>query len=328
MKLLCPLSAGKDSQATLLWCIEKYGVQNIIAIFCDTKWEHDLTYKHLDYLVKKSGVEFIIVSSEKYDGFVDLARAKKRFPSSTVGFCTEELKVKPMIDYVLSLTDNVIIFQGIRKDESRKRAKMEAECRFFKYYFQPYVSNKLIVERYEEKPPVSLVQKMELQKAIDRLALGKNDEKKHSYRKKDIIEWCSKYADDIQRPFFDSTADDVIYYSLNRDYMINPLYFKGASRVGCFPCKNATKPEMELVVNEFPETIDKIRDAENLVNGTFFAPDYIPKRYHSGFDAKSGKTIAKIDDVVRYIKDRNVQIDMYEGLEMDRTCKSVYSICE
>jgi len=328
MKFIVPLSAGKDSQATLLYCIEKYGVKNILAVFCDTKWEHELTYLHLDYLVKKTGVDFKIISSVKYDGFIDLAKKKKRFPSSTVGFCTEELKVIPMIDYLLSLEESVIIFQGIRKDESRKRAKMEAECRFFKYYFQPYLSNEIIVERYNEKPPVSLNQKMELQKALDRLALGNNDEKKHSYRKKEVFEWCNKYADDIQRPFFDATANDVIYFSLNRDFDINPLYFMGASRVGCFPCKNATKPEMQLIIAKFPETIDKIRTGEQYVGSTFFPPDYIPKRYHSGFDKKSGKSIVFIDDVVRYLTDKNAQMDMLVELEMDRTCKSVYAICE
>lgn len=328
MKLIVPLSGGKDSQATLLWCIEKYGVNSIEAVFCDTKWEHALTYIHLDYLVKKSGVKYRILSSEKYNGFIDLAKQKKRFPNSTTGFCTEELKVKPMIDYILSLDENVMIFQGIRKDESIRRSKMEAECRFFKYYFQPYISNEIIIERYEKRPPKTLNQKLELQKAIDRLAKGKNDEKYHTYRKQEIFEWCKQYADDIQRPFFDSTANDVISYSLNRDYDINPLYFKGASRVGCFPCKNATKAEMQLIIQEFPETIDKIRDGEKFVGSTFFSPNYIPKRYHSAFDKKSGKSIAIIDDVVRYLNDKNAQIDMLVDLEMDRSCKSVYHICE
>ena len=170
MKLLVPLSGGKDSQATFLYCIEKYGVENIIAVFCDTKWEHDLTYEHLDYLVKKTGVEFKILSSEVYDGFVDLAIKKKRFPSSTRNFCTVELKVIPMINYVLSLQENVMIFQGIRKDESNNRSTMTEECRYFKYYFEPYKSNKITIAKYTEKLPITLHQKKELKKAKERLA--------------------------------------------------------------------------------------------------------------------------------------------------------------
>lgn len=328
MRLLVPLSGGKDSQATLLWCIEKYGVENLTAVFCDTKWEHDLTYEHLQYQVDKSGVDFEILGSKKYDGFVDLCKRKTRFPSATVGFCTSELKIIPMIDYVLDIEDNVIIFQGIRKDESKKRNQMSEECRYFKYYFEPYQSNEMIVERYNEKPPVTDKQKKQLKKAKERLEIGKNDEKYHTYRKKDVLAWCAKYADDIRRPFFEATADEVIYYSLNREYKVNPLYMMGATRVGCFPCKNARHPEIKLIVDYFPETIDKVRDAEAEVKGTFFAPDYIPKRYHTGFDPKSGKTICTIDDVVKYIVDKNVQFDMFEDLGLARGCASTYNICE
>tara|TARA_R110002020_G_scaffold380251_3_gene591481 strand:- start:108 stop:377 length:270 start_codon:yes stop_codon:yes gene_type:complete len=89
MKQIVPISGGKDSQATLLWCIEKYGVENLTAVFCDTKWEHQITYSHLKYLVKNTGIEYLVLTSKKYDGFVDLCKKKKRFPSSTVGFCTE-----------------------------------------------------------------------------------------------------------------------------------------------------------------------------------------------------------------------------------------------
>lgn len=328
MKLIVPISGGKDSQATLHYCIEKYGVENLQAVFCDTKWEHDLTYAHLKYLVKETGIDFKILSSEKYDGFLDLAKKKKRFPSSQVGFCTSELKVIPMIDYILSLQDSVIIFQGIRKDESKARSKMNEECRFFKYYFEPYASNEITIANFTEKPPVTHKQKLKFGKAKSRLAAGYKDEKYHTYRKADVFEFCEKYADDIQRPFINATGDEVIYYSLNRGFNINPLYFKGVTRVGCFPCKNANLGEMEIIVNEFPETLDKIRDGEAYVNGTFFAPDYIPARYHSGYDEKSGKTITKIDDVVRYIKDKNVQISMLSGLGMERSCKSIYAICE
>jgi 3'-phosphoadenosine 5'-phosphosulfate sulfotransferase (PAPS reductase)/FAD synthetase len=328
MKILSPLSGGKDSQGTLLYCIEKYGVENVEADFCDVKWEHPWTYQHLDYLVRETGVNYKILSSAKYDGFVDLVIQKKRFPSSTVGFCTEELKVKPMIDYILTLKESVMIFQGIRKDESRKRSKMSEDCRFFKYYFEPYQTNEMIVGAYLNNLPKSPKQFAQLEKAKARLGEGKNDEKYFTYRKNEVFEWCKHYGDDIYRPFFNSTADEIISYSLNRGYRINPLYFKGFTRVGCFPCKNATLNEMEIIVREFPETIDKIRAAELAANGTFFAPDYIPKRYLTGFDPKSGKAICKIDDVVRYIKDRTVQYDMLEDLELERGCASVYNICE
>ena len=329
MKLITPISGGKDSQATLLFCIDKYGVENIHTVFCDTVWEHDLTYKHLEYLVEKTGVSYEILSSKKYDGFVDLCKKKKRFPSSQVGFCTIELKIVPMIDYILTLEESVIIFQGIRGDESKKRAKMSDECRYFKHYFEPYNSNMIMLENFYHNPPTTDKQKKTEKKAIERLLTGHNDEKYFTYRKKDVFAWCKKYADDIQRPFFYNSAEDVIYYSLNRDYKVNPLYFKGASRVGCFPCKNARHDEMELIIKEFPETIEKIEKAEYYVDGTFFSPDYIPKRYHTGFDPKSEKTICSIKDVVNYITDKTSQHNLLEEFGYESTeCKSVFNICE
>ena len=53
---------------------------------------------------------------------VDLAK-RKRFPSTTARFCTEELKIYPMVDFILTLEDHVIVVDGIRADESEKDLK-------------------------------------------------------------------------------------------------------------------------------------------------------------------------------------------------------------
>lgn len=111
------------------------GGGNLIAVFCDTGWEHPDTYKHVNDVCLQMGVRLITLKS-KYD-FVSLAVHKKRFPSTNARFCTSELKMKPMIDYVLSLKESCIIIQGIRAGESTARAAMEEECMYFKSYFQP-----------------------------------------------------------------------------------------------------------------------------------------------------------------------------------------------
>ena len=129
---------------------------NLTAVFCDTGWEHPDTYKHVNDVCLQMGVRLITLKS-KYD-FVSLAAHKKRFPSTNARFCTSELKMKPMIDYVLSLKESCIIIQGIRAGESTARAAMEEECMYFKSYFQP---NKK----------------------------GRTE----NYRSKDVKEWCSQY---------------------------------------------------------------------------------------------------------------------------------------
>lgn len=326
MKVIIPTSGGKDSQASLLWAIEKYGLKNCIAVFCDVGWEAPETYEHIKYLVENTGVTYFTVKSKKYDGMVDMANKMGRFPSSNARFCTTELKIKPMIDFILKQEDNLLFVDGVRADESASRAEKQPDCRYFKYYFEPYKSNEITINKYNIKPPVTHKQKTELQKAIKRLSEGKKDEKYFKYRKKEILEWCSKYDDSLIRPFFHSTGNEVIYYSLNRGYKINPRYFKGFSRVGCDPCVMERIPELRTTNINSPETIDKIRIAESKAKSTFFPPAKIPKRYHSKID-KNGKTYATIDDVVRYLDDLDATGDLFENEPIFK-CKSVYNICE
>lgn len=327
VRVIVPFSGGKDSEATLIYACEKYGADKVTAAFCDVKWDHEITYAHIKYVVDGLGCEFVNLTSTKFEGFVDMA-VQKRFPSKTRRLCTVILKVEPMIDFILSLQCHVIILQGIRADESAERSLMSEQCRFFKYYFEPYQTNSMIVAKYSAMLKLNKVQESKLTKAKERLLLGKEDKKYHTYRKADVFAFCKLYADDIDRPFFHATANEVIYFSLNRGFSIHPFYFLGISRIGCFPCIMATLEEMSIIVKKFEEVIDKIRSAEKLGKGTFFGPKYIPKRYHTGYDEKSKKTFPYIDDVVRYLKDRMATGNLFENDPEFIGCKSVYAICE
>ena len=137
MRVIIQFSGGKDSEASLIWAVNEGGYlpEQLEAVFCDTQWEHELTYTHIKKVVEKLGVKLVTLKSKKYDGFMDLVRKKLRFPSSKARFCTEELKIKPMIDYILDeVKDHVLVIQGIRGDESEDRSKMQRECTYFKYY--------------------------------------------------------------------------------------------------------------------------------------------------------------------------------------------------
>lgn len=335
MKVLVSWSGGKDSQACLIWAAEKFGAKNIEAVFCDTGWEHEVTYRHVKLIPESLGVRLTTLKSSKYDGFVDLAVKKGRMPSTTARFCTEELKIKPMIDYVLNHTDDLLIIQGIRADESENRALMESQCRYFKYYFQPYQTNTMVVERLTKKMQKQNLSDKDLdklKKAKGRLKKGKEDPKFHTYRKQDVFAWCEKYADDVLRPIFDWGDQQTISYSLDHGLPLNPLYYQGAVRVGCYPCIMCSKKEITDIVMNSPETINKIRDAETKSSG-FFPPDYVPKKYRRHITNK-GKKYALIDDVVEYIRDKNATGDLFAEIEKEekessgRRCMSAYSIFE
>lgn len=215
---------------------------NLTAVFCDTGWEHPDTYKHVNDVCLQMGVKLITLKS-KYD-FVSLAAHKKRFPSTNARFCTSELKMKPMIDYVLSLKESCIIIQGIRAGESTARAAMEEECMYFKSYFQP---NKK----------------------------GRTE----NYRSKDVKEWCSQYDASVLRPIFKWSAQQVIDCILDAGQEPNPLYYRGFSRVGCFPCIMCRHKEIELIAKNDPEMCQRLIQAEKSVGHSFFPPSYIPQRF-------------------------------------------------
>ena len=239
MKILVSFSGGKDSQACLIQAAKQYGTYKIEAVFCDTGWEHPDTYQHITDVCMQMGVKLTTLKS-KYD-FVSLAVYKKRFPSTKARFCTEELKMKPMIDYVLSLKESCIIIQGIRAGESVARAAMDEQCMYFKGYFQP----------------------------------NKNG-RKESYKGREVREWCSQYDASVVRPIFRWAAQDVIDCIIDSGQKPNPLYYRGFSRVGCLPCIMCRQAEIRELMKDEPMK-QRLLDAEHQIVFSFFPPDYIPK---------------------------------------------------
>ncbi len=283
MKVIVSFSGGKDSHACLIEAVNKYGAGRIEAVFCDTGWEHPDTYKHITDICTAMSVKLTTLKSNY--NMVTLAEYKKRFPSTKARFCTSELKMKPMIDYVLSLEDSCIIIQGIRANESDARSKMEEECMYFRSYFQPNAKGR-----------------------------------KESYRKKDVLSWCSKFDASVSRPIFSWTAQQVIDCILNAGQQPNPLYYRGFTRVGCFPCIMARHSEIrELIKDEW--AINRLIEAEIKIGRSFFPPDYIPKY------ACKNRSFPMIPDVIKYLSDKS-NPDMFEP-EGGYSCMSMFhGLCE
>ncbi|MCF0074463.1 phosphoadenosine phosphosulfate reductase family protein [Dyadobacter sp. CY261] len=285
MKVVVQFSGGKDSLACLLWAVEKFG-KGVIAVFCDTQWEHEYTYQHIREVIGKLGIKMVILKGTS--SFVDLAKRKNRFPSTKARFCTEELKVKPFIDWLLAQQDNFMVIQGIRKDESAARSKMQSQCTFFRHYFEPYKFDKNGKPRF------------------------------HSYRKSDVKDFCSKYAHDIIRPIFEWTAKDVFEFIDAKGFQPNPLYKLGFKRVGCFPCIMCTHGELKEIAESFPETLEKLQDAEMYVGRSFFPPKYIPP-----YRCENG-SYPSVKEAVDYVTGDRGQAKLFET----SACKSFYSLCE
>lgn len=154
------VSGGKDSTALLLLAIEQ-GAENMQAVFADTGNEHPQTYEYIDYLqnalrvsIQRVAADFtqriankrtFVMTKWREQGvpetiieaalsvlhptgnpFLDLCVWKGRFPSSQAAFCSEELKRLPITAQVqeplLAAGDDVVSWQGVRADESARRA--------------------------------------------------------------------------------------------------------------------------------------------------------------------------------------------------------------
>jgi 3'-phosphoadenosine 5'-phosphosulfate sulfotransferase (PAPS reductase)/FAD synthetase len=266
MKHIVCFSGGKDSTALILWAIEN--LPDFMTVFCDTGWEHPITYAYVEEINQTLLYgSLITLVSAKYDSFVDLCVLKGRAPSAKARFCTEALKVRPMIDWLKTLDDEVTVYQGIRADESVSRAKMEAR------------------------------------------------------------QWSDDYDAWIERPLLTWTAERCFATMAAHGVKPNPLYLMGAGRVGCFPCVMVNMRELKAYLSGEvgPELKRRLFDLEARVGCSFFEPSYIPERFCTGFDEKSGKPFPWAADVFRYIEsvDEN-QLPMFPA----RSCMSVYNLCE
>jgi 3'-phosphoadenosine 5'-phosphosulfate sulfotransferase (PAPS reductase)/FAD synthetase len=123
------VSGGKDSALTLALALEKYkGTDTpVVALFCDTGWEHELTYRYIETLE-----EFFNIKIHKLVGIPlpELIRKKKVFPSPRRRFCTRSCKTVPTYRFyeeIFALFPFKIaeVWLGLRREESRARRNIK-----------------------------------------------------------------------------------------------------------------------------------------------------------------------------------------------------------
>lgn len=163
-----------------------------------------------------------------------------------------------------------------------------------------------------------------------------SEERAKMVAREDVMPHVSEF-----RPLLKWKIEDV--WAIHKRYGIepNPLYAKGATRVGCFPCMMSRKHEIAAAAEIDPEKFDKIRANEGPnKNGrswnTFFEYKKTPLRFRSHISIKKDGTkiaIPLIDDVLRWAREKaHFQPSLLPDLDTtaeDRTsCQSTWGSCE
>jgi 3'-phosphoadenosine 5'-phosphosulfate sulfotransferase (PAPS reductase)/FAD synthetase len=118
-------SGGRTSGYMLYRIVEEGLRPDVYVLFADTGKERDETYAFIDRVAVRFEVPIHQVA--RPGGFTQLITDRKYLPNPVMRFCTQELKIRPMRDWMLAKGythwDNVV---GIRADEPRRVAKMRA----------------------------------------------------------------------------------------------------------------------------------------------------------------------------------------------------------
>lgn len=79
-------------------------------------------------------------------------------------------------------------------------------------------------------------------------------------------EWSEGFDLETWRPLVTWTSHDVRAIHQRHGLAWNPLYDRGFSRVGCYPCIHENKKGLRLVAEHSPERIDLIAQLQNRLN--------------------------------------------------------------
>ena len=122
-KCVVPLSGGKDSQACLKLAIKQYGCNEVMALFCDTEFEHEITYKHISRIAKEYKIHLTTLNS---GSVYSVCIKYKRLPGGGARHCTDELKIRPSKFFYKEFSKRFGGFEvwyGMRSGESAQRKK-------------------------------------------------------------------------------------------------------------------------------------------------------------------------------------------------------------
>ena len=237
------VSGGKDSTATLLIALERFGRERVTPIFCDTGNEHQAVYDYLAYLESALDVR---IERLRADFSAEFAR-KRMFIARDQRTARDDRGRR-------------LRWSNRRKREAlavlRPAGNPFLDLCLLKGRF-PSRTAQFCTERLKRDPAVSY--QLDLIDAGYHVVSWQGVRRDESQRRRSALRF-ERLAPrlDVYRPIVDWTAEQVFAFCAARGVRPNPLYLQGMGRVGCMPCVNASKAEIAEIARRFPEHIERI----------------------------------------------------------------------
>jgi len=311
VKHVISVSGGKDSAATLLIAIDNCPRESIIPIFCDTGNEHEAVYEYLYYLESALNIKITRLKAE----FSEQIARKRMFIARDMRTRRDDSgrrirwsnKAKRRALNALHPTGNPFLDLCLWKGRFPSR-----KAQFCTEELKRNIAVEFQMNLMDQGFSVLSWQGIRRDESLNR-------SKSKKFERVGKRLW-------IFRPIVDWSADDVFTFCSNKHIKPNPLYKQGMGRVGCMPCINAAKPELNQIAKRFPEHIDRIHEWELLVSAA-------SKRQQPTFFAvnKSGANkVADIYEVIFWAKTSRggKQLNFFDELEKNSGCSSSYGLCE
>lgn len=217
-----------------------------------------------------------------------------------VSFCNTGNETDDTLNHIRMLSDKVMPIEwlnpGLDFYELAKKKKRfpSAKARFCTQELKTRVTQAHLLNLMETNTVIA-VTGVRAQESIARSKLLERE-----------FDWT--IGAEVWRPILKWTIEDV--WAIHKKYGIspNPMYAKGAARVGCAPCIFSRKSEIRMLAREYPERIERIARHEKENGYTLFSPDKTPKQFHDlSATNKSGEsvTFASIYNVVAWARNGN-----------------------
>jgi 3'-phosphoadenosine 5'-phosphosulfate sulfotransferase (PAPS reductase)/FAD synthetase len=310
------VSSGKDSDETLRQAIERFPIERVRAVICDTGNEHPLVWEHIAYIERRFAIQVDVLRAD----FTAEILAKRQFIAADVR-------------------------RGRDANGRRVRWSNKAKRRALAQLYpsgNPFLDLCMWKGRFpsrkaqfctQELKTAMLVQYQQaLVEAGHRVVSWQGVRRDESQNRRNALRFerlqPRTYA---YRPLVDWTAAQVFASLAAHDVEVNDLYRQGMRRVGCMPCINARKEEIREIAMRWPEHPDRIADWERRVSDC-------SKRGYSTFmiDAHEAQ------DRRRVFADLNIwsriewskttrggkQYDLLGSNDEPQACASAYGLCE